>query len=114
MTLSWTDIKNNSLRYILIKEGEMCVFDINILEDIRKRADGISYQCMSQQRYLDQESLVTALDHVCRALSMFAEIEIQRLKNENIAYDPQSYIKGRLGIAHKVMNRAIKDDTFSA
>ncbi len=80
---------------------ERVMFDVQTLMEIRKKADEISYRCMSGNRPSDLHSLNLALDQVSRALAMFAEMEIHRMQNTHIACDGQSYIKGRLRIAHR-------------
>ncbi|MEI5909404.1 hypothetical protein WAK64_20460 [Bacillus spongiae] len=89
------------------------MFDLDALMDIRKKADSISYYCLSKRNGHDVHQLKAALDHMSRALSMFAELEIQRMKDENISYDPQSYIKGRLNIAVKSVT-IDENDSYSA
>ncbi|KSU58105.1 hypothetical protein AS034_20435 [[Bacillus] enclensis] len=77
------------------------MFDVQTLMEIRKKADEISYRCMSGDRPSDLYNINLALDQVSRALAMFAEMEIHRMQNTHIACDGQSYIKGRLRIAYR-------------
>jgi hypothetical protein len=80
---------------------ERVMFDVQTLMEIRKKADEISYRCMSGDRPSDLYNINLALDQVSRALAMFAEMEIHRMQNTHIACDGQSYIKGRLRIAYR-------------
>ncbi|MCA1057064.1 hypothetical protein LCM10_19090 [Rossellomorea aquimaris] len=80
---------------------ERVMFDVQTLMEIRKWANDISYRCMSGNQPPDPRSVNMALDQVSRALAMFAEMEIHRMQNTHIACDGQSYIKGRLKIAHR-------------
>jgi hypothetical protein len=66
---------------------ERMMFDLQALKEIRKKADEISYYCMSRDQP-DPHRVSTALDQVCRALAMFAETEIHRMENHHIPYDP--------------------------
>ncbi|WP_231893385.1 hypothetical protein [Rossellomorea aquimaris] len=94
---------------------ERMMFDLQALQEIRKKADEISYRCMSRNQPSDSKSLSVALDQVCRALAMFTEVEIQRMQHNSIPYDPQSYIKGRLGVAHRsVLHHSPKEDSNTA
>ncbi|MBM7588052.1 hypothetical protein JOC86_004627 [Bacillus pakistanensis] len=90
------------------------MFDIETLKEIRQKADEMSYLCMNRKLYHDPQSLKLALDNVSRALGMFAEMEIQRIKHENISYDPQKYIKGRVSLAHKTVKLTPQDDSNTA
>ncbi|WP_010170427.1 hypothetical protein [Bacillus coahuilensis] len=89
------------------------MFDMENLQAIRKKADEISYMCLSNHTDQDIERLKSALDHVSRALSMFAELEIQRMMDGSISYDPESYIKGRVRLAHKAVI-VPQNDSFPA
>jgi hypothetical protein len=80
---------------------ERVLFDVQTLMEIRKKADEISYRCMSGNRPSDLHSVNLALDQISRALAMFAEMELHRMQNKHIASDGQSYIKGRLQIAYR-------------
>jgi hypothetical protein len=93
---------------------ERTMYDVQTLREIRKRADEISYYCMGKNRLQNPQNIIVALDQVCRALAMFAETEIQKMKNENISYDPQSYIKGRLGIAYRTIHQDPQGDSHTA
>ncbi|MBN8194157.1 hypothetical protein JI667_18645 [Bacillus sp. NTK074B] len=90
------------------------MFDLQALKEIRKKADEISYYCMSREQPSDPGSITMALDQVSRALAMFAEMELHRMQNRHIPYDPQSYIKGRLGIAHRFLLQVPQDDSNTA
>ncbi|MDT9027554.1 hypothetical protein [Rossellomorea yichunensis] len=92
---------------------ERMMFDLQALKEIRKKADEISYYCMSRDQP-DPHRVSTALDQVCRALAMFAETEIHRMENHHIPYDPESYIKGRLGIAHRSVLQVPQEDSNTA
>jgi hypothetical protein len=90
------------------------MFDVETLKGIRRKADELSYQCMNRKLANDPQALKMALDNICRALGTFAEVEIHRIKNENIAYDPQSYIRGRLAFASKAMKTVPQEDSNTA
>ncbi len=93
---------------------ERMMFDVQTLKEIRKKADEISYRCMSRNQPIDPQRARVALDQVCRALAMFAEMEIHRMQNDHIPYDPQSYIKGRLGIAYRSVHPTPQEDSNTA
>ncbi|MBW3111275.1 hypothetical protein KYJ26_05450 [Bacillus sp. MCCB 382] len=90
------------------------MFDLQALKEIRKKADEISYYCMSREEPSDPRRISMALDQVSRALAMFAEMELHRMQNRHIPYDPQSYIKGRLGIAHRSLLPVPQEDSNTA
>ena len=90
------------------------MFDLEVLKDIRRQADEISYMCMSRQFYEDEKVLKHALDHICRMLGMFADMEIKKLKGESISYDPESYMKGRMALAYDAIMKNTKDDKYPA
>jgi hypothetical protein len=90
------------------------MFDMETLKDIRRTADEISYTCMNRHYYTEVENLKKALDHVCRVLGTFADIEMHRLNGHYVAYDPQAYIKGRLQLAYDAIKVAPTDDQFPA
>ena len=93
---------------------ERMMFDLEALKEIRKKADEISYYCMSREEPSDPRRISMALDQVSRALAMFAEMELHRMQNRHIPYDPQSYIKGRLGIAHRSLLPVPQEDSNTA
>ena len=93
---------------------ERMMFDLQALKEIRKKADEISYYCMSREQPSDPHRVSMALDQVCRALAMFAEMELHRMQNQHIPYDPQSYIKGRLGIAYRSVLQVPQEDSNTA
>ncbi|WP_226677402.1 hypothetical protein [Rossellomorea aquimaris] len=93
---------------------ERMMFDLEALKEIRKKADEISYYCMSRGEPSDPRRMSMALDQVSRALAMFAEMELHRMQNRHIPYDPQSYIKGRLGIAHRSLLPVPQEDSNTA
>ncbi|MCA1066315.1 hypothetical protein QTG56_04450 [Rossellomorea sp. AcN35-11] len=92
---------------------ERMMFDLQALKEIRKKADELSYYCMSRNEP-DPHRVSIALDQVCRALAMFAETEIHRMENHPIPYDPQSYIKGRLGLACRSVLQVPQEDSNTA
>jgi hypothetical protein len=93
---------------------ERVLFDVQTLKEIRKRADEISYRCMSASQPADPHSVNLALDQVSRALSMFAEMEIHRMQNTHIACDGQSYINGRLRLAYRTILQSPQEDSNTA
>ncbi|WP_433746553.1 hypothetical protein [Falsibacillus pallidus] len=90
------------------------MFDLETLKNIRRQADEISYMCMSRQFYEDEKVLKQALDHICRTLGMFADMEIKKVKGENISYDPESYIKGRMALAYNAIMKINQDEEYPA
>ncbi|MEW4309352.1 hypothetical protein Q0N12_20070 [Rossellomorea marisflavi] len=80
---------------------ERLMFDMATLKDIKKKADELSYFCLSGTEELDAVKVTQALDQVSRALSMFAEVELHLMNGRSIPFDPESYIRGRLGLAHR-------------
>ncbi|BCB02065.1 hypothetical protein [Bacillus sp. KH172YL63] len=93
---------------------ERTMFDIQALKEFRKKADEISYYCMSHGQPSDPHRVNMALDQVCRALAMFAEMELHRMQNQHMPYDPQSYIKGRLANAYRSVLKAPMEDSNTA
>ncbi|RLQ93254.1 hypothetical protein D9X91_18365 [Falsibacillus albus] len=90
------------------------MFDLEALKEMRRQADEISYACMSRQFFRDEKSLKQALDHICRTLGMFTDMEIKKLKGENIPYDPQSYMRGRMSLAYNAVMNSQEDDQYPA